>query len=764
MKGIKLVLITTLLAVGFSSTLNAQQIGLSWEFNRDGDFEGVVLGQAFRDTSVQNGVLLATATKDFPALSTPSFELQAADYGYVLVRAKMPGATSALVVWLGGSWGWGFSRVTVEPDTGFQVLAFPVYLSANWSGVITRLNRVEFDVPAGTRIAVDYIRIVRMGPKPSVRQFVALRSVVKPYADIPVQAVVKNEGDVRAHLRSELVLPEDVSLLDGALDHDHGEMFGKDADTLRWTLRFSRTGVYHLFLRVRCAEDTAQAELALNVTDRYWKQREFLLSAWSPPYAWMGPPYGDSVFAYYKNANFDQVLWVRDDDALMAKVHAFGFKYFLWTTGIFGNDVVRGPREGPAPPVTDEMLQRLDRLIDKYKDDPDLLGYHICDEPHESAFANIARIVEHIREKDPTRLSFVNIWPNVAPDKGGAPFIEKLLQTTKLELLSYDRYIFFNDHDDMYAYFSNLALIRRYARNYDIPFCNIIQAIGTNGTRMASLNWRTPSPSEHRFLVYTSLAYGVHGLIWFHWHGDWGLTGSPDREKIYRSIQSLSAEIDSLKEVMLHLTTTAVYHTQTEVRAWKLPPDGLVRVVSDGADLVVGLFRNEAGRENTFMLANKSYRDSVAARVTLNCVLDSLAVFDVRDNRWKGVAFANEGETSSFELNLRPGGGKLFRFAGQRTTGVTGKVASPSEFSLEANYPNPFNAGTTIVYRLAREGKVELSVYDLLGRKVRTLVRARKKAGRHVVRFDAGDLPSGVYFYRLRAGDRVQTRKMILLR
>lgn len=90
---------------------------------------------------------------------------------------------------------------------------------------------------------------------------------------------------------------------------------------------------------------------------------------------------------------------------------------------------------------------------------------------------------------------------------------------------------------------------------------------------------------------------------------------------------------------------------------------------------------------------------------------------------------------------------------------------TPQALHLYPNMPNPFTRMTTISYGLSASGNVQLTVHDLLGRKVRTLVDERRDAGTHTVRFDAHDLPRGLYFYRLQAGDApAQTRRMILLR
>jgi hypothetical protein len=88
----------------------------------------------------------------------------------------------------------------------------------------------------------------------------------------------------------------------------------------------------------------------------------------------------------------------------------------------------------------------------------------------------------------------------------------------------------------------------------------------------------------------------------------------------------------------------------------------------------------------------------------------------------------------------------------------------PSEFSLSQNYPNPFNPVTIIRYGLPKECQVNVTVHDVLGKRVMTLVDANQDAGWHQVNLDASRLATGVYFYRIEAGDFRQTRKMMLMK
>ncbi len=100
-------------------------------------------------------------------------------------------------------------------------------------------------------------------------------------------------------------------------------------------------------------------------------------------------------------------------------------------------------------------------------------------------------------------------------------------------------------------------------------------------------------------------------------------------------------------------------------------------------------------------------------------------------------------------------------------SGVTSVKAvsfAPSEFHLYQNYPNPFNPSTVIKFSVERKGDVSLKVFDLLGREVATLVREALSGGSYVVEWDASALATGVYFYRLMSGRRIETRRMLLLR
>jgi len=88
----------------------------------------------------------------------------------------------------------------------------------------------------------------------------------------------------------------------------------------------------------------------------------------------------------------------------------------------------------------------------------------------------------------------------------------------------------------------------------------------------------------------------------------------------------------------------------------------------------------------------------------------------------------------------------------------------PTDYVLYQNYPNPFNPTTTIKFDLPKDGIVELGVYDILGRKITTLINEYRNAGSYEHSFNASSLASGIYLYRIKINDFVSAKKMILLK
>jgi hypothetical protein len=149
-----------------------------------------------------------------------------------------------------------------------------------------------------------------------------------------------------------------------------------------------------------------------------------------------------------------------------------------------------------------------------------------------------------------------------------------------------------------------------------------------------------------------------------------------------------------------------------------------------------------------------------------------------------GALYGVKGSTNSPIITIDPktGAGTPFGNAGVSslvglawapvTTGVEDPPVAntrPADFILMQNYPNPFNSQTTIAYQIAKSGFVRLSVSNLLGQVVTTLVDGEQSAGSHRVIWNGYDaegrsIPSGIYYINLQAGGQVNHRKMVLMR
>lgn len=161
-------------------------------------------------------------------------------------------------------------------------------------------------------------------------------------------------------------------------------------------------------------------------------------------------------------------------------------------------------------------------------------------------------------------------------------------------------------------------------------------------------------------------------------------------------------------------------------------------------------------------------------------VSSTVEEYDPASDTWTSRASLNIGR--SF-LGAGAVNGKIYAFGGltvdiisgliapeieEYTPLITGVEAGPAEglmtFALHQNYPNPFNPMTKLSYFLPQSGSVELKIYDILGKEVQTVVNQFQSAGSYSLDFNADNLPSGLYIYKLQAGNHVAVKKMLLLR
>lgn len=130
--------------------------------------------------------------------------------------------------------------------------------------------------------------------------------------------------------------------------------------------------------------------------------------------------------------------------------------------------------------------------------------------------------------------------------------------------------------------------------------------------------------------------------------------------------------------------------------------------------------------------------------------------------------YPHSGEGTTWSFDAPPGGGvdpeEDYATVWVNRLSADDEDNLPVEFTLAQNYPNPFNASTTIEFKLPEAGDVTIQIYDILGRNIETLVSGTQSAGTHSVVWQADNQPSGIYFYRINAGNFSDQKSCLLLK
>jgi len=228
---------------------------------------------------------------------------------------------------------------------------------------------------------------------------------------------------------------------------------------------------------------------------------------------------------------------------------------------------------------------------------------------------------------------------------------------------------------------------------------------------------------------------------------------------------------DGIIELQISFPSTIINY-RTFKFPWKTnlfvtDPDSLFfGTVSMGDSVVKSLtIKNNSNQQieiNGLLNRNSSYYTNVSLPIIIS-VLDSASI----DITFKPITAGDQ--LDDFYLQWNKSDERISQVV--HMMGVTDSASvSVNEsqnvfnYSLAQNYPNPFNPSTKISFTMAKRGKVSLKIYDMLGRKVKTLLNRVMNSGNHEINFSAGNLPSGVYFYMLKTNDYSETKKMILLR
>jgi hypothetical protein len=344
--------------------------------------------------------------------------------------------------------------------------------------------------------------------------------------------------------------------------------------------------------------------------------------------------------------------------------------------------VVSDPRLEPGGPEpgSSEFGAALDSVVGDYTRSPALLGYFLQDEPSAAQFPRLAALERGLRERDPKRLAYINLFPNYAtPQQLGTPaysdYVRRFLETVRPRLFSFDYYALLSTGERP-SYFANLEVIRRESLRAGVPFAAVVLST-PHGP------YRDPTEADLRWQVYTALAYGARGIVYFtYWtpHDEtWqfrnGILDEQGRRTAhYEEVRHINTELNALAPVLARLRSEGVYQAGGLPSGTQaLPAGATVREVR-GGDAVVGLFREPRRVEINFgtslmrsegepeyvLLVNRDLRRAARLRVALWPEIAGIAEISRRDGQRGRLELPDQIAENVFTVRLAPGDGRLF--------------------------------------------------------------------------------------------------------
>lgn len=317
------------------------------------------------------------------------------------------------------------------------------------------------------------------------------------------------------------------------------------------------------------------------------------------------------------------------------------------------------------------LVYSVSREFDALPEHPACWGYMVRDEPSAALFPELRAIVDKIRADRPGRLAYINLFPNYANEKqlGTSTYeehVRRFVDEVNVDVLSMDHYpVFKPDRDGRDAYCENLAVMREQSLRAGIPFWNFFNT-------MPYGPHTDPTESQMRWQVYTSLAYGAKGLLYFcYWTPGGGefpkggailhQDGRPSRH--YDQAKRINTAVKNFGPTLMQLTSTRVI---------RIAPDTDVAVALDGSpikniaradvdpphDYLIGVFKHKDGRD-AVLLTNYRFAYTAWPTVEFTSPVDHVREIDPATGLEISV-IDDSPAMEGIQLSLDSGGGRLF--------------------------------------------------------------------------------------------------------
>jgi hypothetical protein len=366
-----------------------------------------------------------------------------------------------------------------------------------------------------------------------------------------------------------------------------------------------------------------------------------------PVMAWDHVPNDAAVIKKIRECGFTVAGFAAP--AVLDACHAEGLKAIVSDARVGGYDWT----------AVDAVVARkqVTELIAEVRNHPAVYGYYLRDEPPAGFFPGLAAVSQVIQEQHPGAWPYINLFPNYAHfSQLGEPtydeYLEKFIEVCKPPILSYDHYALMEGGGMNDVYFANLESVRRAALKHNLPFWQIVQALGC-------LNFREPTATDFRFQAYTSLAYGARGLTYFKYFtaavGNFR-NGAIDQfcneTPTWAAMRNVNLQIAKLGPTLLKLKSDGVYHFGEVPSGCTGPGDNsLVKAIA--GPMLVGDFTHADGSRYV-MIVNKDFTKSSYCAPQFREAVASLVMIS-----------AYTGHPTSFDGEqgwLAPGQGVLLQF------------------------------------------------------------------------------------------------------
>lgn len=374
---------------------------------------------------------------------------------------------------------------------------------------------------------------------------------------------------------------------------------------------------------------------------------------------WVDPPLDERADERYREiaeANFTVVLagfgagTPEAAERQLALCEKYGLKLILWCPGVAGEDLPDGPA---------------------------CWGYGLRDEPNAADFPGLSERVEAVRKARPGRLAYINLFPDYASSAqlGTATYEEhvaRFMAEVDVDVLSMDHYpIFKPDADGRDRYCANLEVMRKYALQKGIPFWNFFNT-------MPYGPHTDPTEAQLRWQVFTSIAYGAKGVLYFCYYTPAGgefpkggaiIARDGRRTRHWYEAQRINQQLRNLGPTLMNLTSTAVYRVKPEDDPAQVlrdaPITNILRAAVDPPnDYLVGVFVHSDGRR-AVLLNNFRFAYSAWPTVEFDVPLEQVREID----KWSGAEVPVRDDSPDMEglqVALDAGEGRLFLLPAKR--------------------------------------------------------------------------------------------------